>query len=339
MRTYQFAIGKAEAGMRLDRYLVQRLPARVSRAMIQRSVREGRILVGDRPVKASYRLREGDEIIATIQELSPPSRGLGAKPQDIPLDIVYEDAVLLVVNKPPGLVSHPAPGHWDGTLVNALTWHLQQAQGSRRQPPTSTLEPPVARAGIVHRLDKDTSGLLVVAKTETVHAALSKQLKSRQIRRSYLAIVEGRVPLSRGTVSAPIGRHLTHRKVMTVRHLGGRTAITHYRVLKRLVTPSEGPVGAFPYTVLDVSLETGRTHQIRVHLAHLGHPILGDPTYGFRPGSFWRSLGISRQLLHAYRLVFEHPVSHTPVTLEAPVPEDVARWIPPEQLRQFGVAK
>jgi 23S rRNA pseudouridine1911/1915/1917 synthase len=381
-RTYAFTIGEAEAGMRLDHYLVRRLPASLSRAMIQRRIREGQVTVGARAAKASQKLQQGDVVAARIEELPPPSRGLGAPPQEIPLDVVYEDDALLVVNKPPGLVAHPAPGHWDGTLVNALAWHLQKGQGSRVKgqggpigvtplhPAPLTLDQPLPRAGLVHRLDKDTSGLLVVAKTDLAHTALSRQLGARRIHpstrtpawagdprsgfhRHYLAVVEGLVPLGSGTVRAPIGRHHVHRKVMAVRHLGGRAAVTHYRVVcrgrvqgsrfevhgsRRLPSTLNLEPGTFFYTVLDVALETGRTHQIRVHLAHLGHPVLGDATYGTRPATFWRSLGVHRQLLHAYRLTFQHPERRMPMTVEAPVPEDLARWISPAEVQRLGVA-
>ena len=222
---------------------------------------------------------------------------------------------------------------------------------------------PLPRAGIVHRLDKDTSGLLLVAKTEAAHAALSKQLKARTMRRRYVAVVEGRLPLDAGTIDAPLGRHLTHRKIMTVRHLGGRSAVTHYRVLKRLVaqgswlhqnaefgmqnseckatTPNSElrTPNLFAYTVLDVSLDTGRTHQIRVHMAHVGHPVIGDLTYGRRTATFWQSLGVGRQLLHAYRLTFQHPVTRRAVTASAPVPDDMTPWVSPETLERLSVAK
>jgi len=308
-RAYRFVIGVAETGLRLDRYLTRHLPAIVSRAMIQRSIRDGKVTVGDRPAKAHQKLRRGHVIVARFDQLGARARKLDMPAQPIPLETVYEDAEVLVVNKPAGLVTHPAPGHWDGTLVNAILWHMGQgAQG-------------VPRAGIVHRLDKDTSGLLLVAKTEAAHAALSRQLKARVVRRRYLALVEGHLPLDAGTVSAPIGRHITHRKAMTVRHLGGRSAVTHYRVLKRLG-------GDVPYTLIEVSLETGRTHQIRVHMAHLGHPVLGDSVYGRRPPSYWTGLGISRQLLHAAALRFVHPTTRAPVEVSAGIPEDMARWLP-----------
>ena len=223
MRTYGFMIGPAEAGLRLDHYLVRRLPATMSRNMIQRGVAEGRVQVNDRPAKAHAKLHLGDVISAVFPELGSQGGSVNLTPQEIPIEIVYEDEWLLVVNKPAGLVTHPAPGHWDGTLVNALVWHLNQKGEAK-----------LARAGIVHRLDKDTCGLLLVAKTEESHIALSRQLKARTIHRRYLALVEGHVALDRGTLDAPIGRHAKHRKMMSVRHLGGRSAVTHYQVIKRL---------------------------------------------------------------------------------------------------------
>lgn len=346
-RTYQFIVGQGEAGLRLDRYLSKHLPEAISRMMIQRRVREGAVTIGERPVKAHQRLHAGDVVLARFEQLPARSTSVTLTPQHIPLDIVYEDAEVLVVHKPPGLVTHPAPGHWDGTLVNAILWHFNQHTAH------GTQHTALPRAGIVHRLDKDTSGLLVVAKTETAHVALSKQLKARTMKRRYLALVEGHVPLNEGTVRVAIGRHLTHRKVMTARHLGGRSAVTHYRILKRYTTegsrlpgppiaiagagkalgkdihpaPSTSHLSPFLYTLLEVSLETGRTHQIRVHMAHLGHPVVGDTTYGKRPVSFWQSLGITRQLLHAYSIHFLHPATRKLLALKAPIPEDLRHWI------------
>ena len=354
-RTYQFVVGAGEAGWRLDRYLARHLPTSVSRAMIQRGVRDGGIAVGDRTVKVHYKVRAGDVIAASFGHLPARSRDLDMAPQDLPLEIVYEDHSLLVVNKPSGLVTHPAPGHWDSTLVNAILWPLHQSESARKfriadfglriKEGQSTIHNPqsamgLQRAGIVHRLDKDTSGLLLVAKTEMAHASLSKQLKARTIRRRYVAVVQGRLPLDTGTVNVPIGRHLTHRKQMTVRHLGGRSAVTHYRVLRRVgsrlkaLGSRETPLpsafslqpSAFFYSVIEVSLETGRTHQIRVHMAHLGYPVVGDTTYGKHPASFWQAHGITRQLLHAYQLSFQHPVTKRPVTLTAPIPDDMIPW-------------
>ena len=333
-------VGRSEAGERLDQYLLRHLPLSVSRGMIQRSILEGAVTVSERPVKAHRRVRAGEVVIARCHWLPAPLSAVpsgtgraGATPrypaaQPIPLDVVYEDAALLVINKPAGLVTHPAPGHWDGTLVNAVLWHLQEGEGSR-------VHRVLPRAGIVHRLDKGTSGLLLVAKTEPARFHLSKQLKDRTISRRYLALVEGEVALDQGTIRASIGRHQRHRKRMTVRHLGGRTAVSHYRVLKRFrpqdaakgtVTKGESPL--CHYTLLEVSLETGRTHQVRVHVAHLGHPVVGDATYGSRTAGFWAALGISRPLLHAFHLTLRHPTTNQPLTFTVPPPHDMLQWAP-----------
>lgn len=342
-RTYRFIIGPADAGIRVDRYLVRHLPAEVSRGVIQRAILGGAVTVGGRPVKP-HRVLKAGEVIETLRTESASPKPTVPLPQPITLEVVYEDAALLVVNKPAGLVTHPAPGHWDGTLVNAVLWHLQNAGGSRLkaegkgaegsglkatasslQPPASSqrsLEPSLPRAGIVHRLDKETSGLLLVAKTERAHVQLSKQLKDRTVNRRYLALIEGQMPADEGTMRASIGRHQRHRKLMTVRHLGGRTAVTHYRVLKRF-----GP-DPLSYSLLEVSLETGRTHQIRVHLAHLEHPVLGDTTYGRRSAGYWASLGIVRHLLHAYRLGLRHPETKQPMVFTAGLPDDMIQRLP-----------
>jgi len=279
------------------------------------------------------KLREGQRISVELAELPARSQGIELVPSPIPLSIVYEDGALLVVNKPAGLVTHPAPGHWQDTLVNALVHHFSLAGGTERLLP---------RAGIVHRLDKDTSGLLLVAKTDAAHTTLSRQLKARVISRTYLALVEGHVPLDHGTVSAAIGRHPTHRKEMAVRHLGGRDAVTHYRVLARSLRSVPPAQGRLPqetiglrYSVLEVSLETGRTHQIRIHMAHVGHPIIGDLTYGRRSAAAWEVLGAGRQLLHAHRLACSHPVSGAPLTFTAQVPADLAGWLPEPLRRRF----
>jgi 23S rRNA pseudouridine1911/1915/1917 synthase len=316
-RTYRWIVGSSDAGTRLDQYLVHRLPSSLSRTLIQRIVHDGAVTIDERPVKSHRRLRCGEVVTATIRFFRPPAPDQAPAPQALPLEVAYEDDHLLVVNKPAGLVTHPAPGHWDGTLVNAILWHLSQRSevgGQRSELP---------RAGIVHRLDKGTSGLLLVAKTLEAQAAMTRQMKARTIRRTYLAVAEGLLPLNAGTVNVPIGRHLTHRKVMSVRHLGGRSAVTHYRVLKRC----EAAPLPFPCTVLRVALDTGRTHQIRVHLAHLGHPVVGDTTYGRFPASFWQPLGVKRQLLHAYRLAFRHPATGRNIMVSAPVPDDMIGWI------------
>lgn len=319
MRTYQLTIGQAEAGMRLDHYLVRRLPESMSRSMIQRAIKEGRVRLRDEPVKPNQKLHLGDVISATFAELGAKSGDLALPAQDIPVEAIYEDDWVLVVNKPAGLVTHPAPGHWDGTLVNAVLWHLGQHQSP------STKHQGLPRAGIVHRLDKDTSGLLLVAKTEEAHIALSRQLKARAIHRRYVALAEGHLPLNQGTVNVPIGRHAIHRKEMAIKRLGGKPAVTHYRVIRRLQNE-------FRWTLLEVTLDTGRTHQIRVHLAHLGHPVVGDVTYGNHPASYWQPLGVGRQLLHAAALTFNHPATQREIGLTASIPEDMAKWLSPQVL-------
>ncbi len=336
MRTYTFLIGTGESGQRLDQYLVRRLPAAVSRVLIQRGIRAGDVTVAGAAAKPNRKLRSGEAVVARFAFLRPPSQGLPVRAEPIPLEVAYEDETVLVVNKPPGLVTHPAPGHWNGTLVNAIVWHLQQAAGGK--PPAARSGPgldasrPLVRAGIIHRLDKDTSGLLLAAKTDAAHAALSRQLKARDIRRQYLALVDGALPLDQGTINVPIGRHVTHRKEMTVRHLGGRTAVTHYRVLRRVPAVGDRP----SYSVVDVSLETGRTHQIRVHVAHLGHPVLGDVTYGRHPASYWQGIGVPRQMLHAYRLSFEHPRTGRMIAVTAPLPQDFASWVAEASLTRIS---
>lgn len=334
-RSYHFVIGPAEIGLRLDHFLVRRLPESMSRSMIQRAIEEERVKVNGHPAKAKYKLKLGDAVAAVFSQLGAQGGSVHLTPANIPVQIIYEDEWLLVVNKPAGLVTHPAPGHWDGTLVNALVWHFAEAKQ-------------LARAGIVHRLDKDTSGLLLVAKTEEAHIHLARQLKARDIHRRYLAVVEGHVALDRGTVNVPVGRHATNRKVMTVRHLGGRSAVTHYQVVSRLEVPAAKPKKPsddgferllFPSTLLDISLDTGRTHQIRVHMAHLGHPVVGDLTYGNHPESYWRLMGIERHFLHAFALTFQHPASRKTVSLTAPVPAAIARWLPAKAIAQLTDAR
>lgn len=323
-RLYRFIIGASEAGLRLDRFLTRHLPSELSRSMMQRAIRKGLVTVDGRTAKPHTTLHPENLVIVQLGRRPAPPEERVTRPQPLPLEIVHEDEDLLIVNKPPGLVTHPAPGHWEGTLVNAILWHLQPPQETQK----AHHVPELIRAGIIHRLDKDTSGLLVAAKTAVAHASLSRQLKARTLRRQYLALVEGHLPLDVGTVDAAIGRHLIHRKVMTVRHLGGRRAVTHYRVLRRLV-PSEGDPATLPIpcSFIGVALETGRTHQIRVHLSHLGHPVVGDTTYGHHPSSYWQAIGVPRQLLHAYRLSFHHPKTGQERTVTAPLPADMRRWL------------
>ena len=333
-RTYRIVVGPKDTGKRLDRFLVQHLPETISRSMIQRSIEEGQVTVNEGRVKVGRALRRGEVVHARLTSLLAKPSKITVLPQPIALDFVFEDPYFLIVNKPAGLVTHPAPGHWDGTLVNAVLWHLQaveKVRGKRRRKTDEEEIVPLPRAGIIHRLDKDTSGLLIIAKTDAARLKLMRQMKARTISRRYLALVEGVIPFDQGTVSASIGRHQRHRKIMAIRHVGGRTAVTHYRVIKRFGLAAgrkEAVTKPFVYTLIEASLETGRTHQIRVHLAHLGNPVLGDATYSKRAASAWEALGIRRQMLHAYRLTLTHPKTDQPMTFAAPIPQDMLQWLP-----------
>lgn len=298
----ELTVGEEGQGKRLDLYLADRglFP---SRAQAQRAIAAGQVVVNGQRVKASYRLRTGDRLSLSWQPPAPPS----LVPEAIPLDVVYEDQDLLVINKPQGLVVHPAPGHPRGTLVNALLHHCRDLSGIGGS----------LRPGIVHRLDKDTSGLLVVAKNDRAHLELAKQLKDHAVQRVYLALVYGHPPRA-GTIRAAIGRHARERKKMAVRPDGGKEAVTHFRVLEYF----DG------YALVEARLETGRTHQVRVHLASLGHPVVGDPLYSRRRPP-WPVAG---QLLHAQRLVFRHPISGRPMEFTAPLPPAFAAVL--HQLRE-----
>lgn len=294
MENVNFQVTREEQGDRIDRYLASRLPD-YSRSFLQKLVGEGRVLVGDKPVKSNYKINEGDRISLSVPDAVEPE----IIPEPIPLDILYEDASLLVINKPKGMVVHPCPGHYSGTLVNALMYHCKdQLSGING----------VLRPGIVHRIDQNTTGSLVVCKTDAAHRSLAEQLKVHSITRKYRAIVHGNLKEEEGTVNAPIGRHPVDRKKMAVNNRCGRDAVTHYRVLERF--------GSFTY--LECCLETGRTHQIRVHMASIGHPLLGDDVYG---PSRCPIPGLTGQTLHAMTLGFIHPETGTYMEFEAPLPE------------------
>jgi 23S rRNA pseudouridine1911/1915/1917 synthase len=289
------------AGMRLDQALAE-LFSDYSRTRLQTWVKTGRVKVNGLTLKAKDKLEGGEEITLDAE----PEVVVISEAEDIPLHIIYEDESLLVVNKPAGLVVHPAAGNWHGTLLNALLNH---------DPNLETLP----RAGIVHRIDKDTSGLLMIAKTLQAHNSLTQQLQDRAIFREYLAVTRGRMTAG-GTIDEPIGRHPTDRKRYVVKE-SGKPAITHYRVLQRFIH----------HTLVQVKLETGRTHQIRVHMAHIRHPLLGDPVYGGRfqmpPDSNERLKNVlrefKRQALHAARLGLHHPVIGEYFEWEQPLPEDM----------------
>ena len=284
-----------DAGVRLDAFLAARLPE-LSRSRAASLVQEGRVTVNGRPVSKSCRLSGGETLSVSLPE-QPADTALTA--QDIPLDVVYEDDDVIVVNKPAGLVVHPAPGHPDGTLVNALLHHCGDSLsgiGGEKRP------------GIVHRIDRDTSGLIIAAKNDAAHLALAEQLQDHSLYREYEAVVVGNLREDSGTVDLPIARHPTDRKKMAVNHLNGRRAVTHWTVLAR-----------YPgYTHIQCRLETGRTHQIRVHMAALGHPVLGDPVYGGQRKGFPALAG---QCLHARRLTFRHPRTGEQVTVSCPLPD------------------
>ena len=252
----EFFTVENQDGERIDRYLSEELADR-SRSYIQKLIKENYVTVNQKPVKANYRLSLGDRVEIDLPEAKEPD----IRPEDIPLDILYEDKDIIIVNKPKQMVVHPAPGHYSQTLVNALMYHC----GSDLSGINGTMRP-----GIVHRIDMDTTGSLVACKNDMAHQSLSRQLKEHSIRRIYVAIVHGNIKEEYGTVNAPIGRHPTERKKMSIHSRNGREAVTHYQVLERFGD----------YTYIRCELETGRTHQIRVHMASLGHPLLGDGVYG-----------------------------------------------------------
>ena len=299
---------------RLDQFIAQQLP-QFSRAQIQKLIEGGQVLVDKQAQRVSYRLRSG----RSIQIIVPPPITSHIEAQEIPLDIIYEDEHLAVVNKASGMVTHPGAGIHSGTLVHALMHHMQGSLSGIGG---------VLRPGIVHRLDKDTSGLLVVAKSDQVHQHLSKQIQNKNAQRIYLAIVEGRLPKQAGLINAPIGRHPKRRTEMTIIE-NGRSAETVYKVLASNDLPLIGNISQH-FSLVELSLKTGRTHQIRVHMASLNCPVLGDTVYNRkRTGteSARRKLGLTGQGLHAYRLSFVHPVLNESLTFKAQLPENFALLI------------
>ncbi|MGN8896092.1 RluA family pseudouridine synthase [Flavonifractor sp. HCP28S3_F3] len=281
-----------QAGRRVDQFLADALP-QLTRSAAQKLLEEGAVTLNGKPVKKNYKTVPGDELVVVLPDPAP----VDIVPQDIPLDVVYEDEDVIAVNKPVGLVVHPAAGHPDGTLVNALLYHC----GDSLSGINGALRP-----GIVHRIDRDTSGLIIAAKNDFAHLALAEQLQDHSLYREYEAVCVGNLKEDQGTVNAPIARHPTDRKKMAVNFLQGREAITHWTVLER-----------FPgYAHIQCRLETGRTHQIRVHMAHIGHPLLGDVVYGSKKPY----PGLAGQCLHARRLSFIHPRTGERLTLECPLP-------------------
>jgi 23S rRNA pseudouridine1911/1915/1917 synthase len=308
---HKLVIERSLPGERLDTWLRQKLPG-LSRGAVQRLIEQGHVRVNGKAVKSTHTPRAGERVEVEIPEARPAE----AQAEEIPLEILYEDEVLLVLNKPPGLVVHPASGHESQTLVNALLHHCRgQLSGIGG----------VARPGIVHRLDKDTSGCLVVAKNDITHLALSAQFASRKVDKVYHAIVCGEMTRDHGEIRAAIARHSSHRKCMTVDEEFGRAAHTSFRVLERLR-------GA---TLAEALLHTGRTHQIRVHFKFIGHPLVGDSTYGHRQNERLEELTryhAARQMLHAFSLAFIHPRTGKRRRFEAPRPEDFKEAVAALQL-------
>lgn len=282
--------------IRLDAYISKEIED-LSRSMIQKLLEEDKINVNGKIEKPSYKVQEGDIIEVSIEE----PKEVKIEAQDIPLDIIYEDNDILVVNKQKGLVVHPANGNPDGTLVNAIMAHCKDSLsgiGGELRP------------GIVHRLDKDTSGLLIIAKNDKAHIQVSEQIKNREVKKTYIALVRGTIAEDEATINMPIGRSTKDRKKMAVTK-NGKEAVTHFKVLNRYTT-NKGS-----YTLLEIKIDTGRTHQIRVHMAEIGHPVIGDSVYSNGKNEF----GIEGQCLHAKRLEFVHPITGKEMKLEAPLPE------------------
>jgi 23S rRNA pseudouridine1911/1915/1917 synthase len=288
---YNLKVGEADKGKRLDKYVVEKLPG-LSRSFVQSLASEGRILLNGEPVTKCHKVNTGEVVDISVPE--PVASTIRA--EKIPLDIVYEDGELLVVNKPAGMVVHPAPGNYSGTLVNALLAHCKDLSGIGG----------VLKPGIVHRIDKGTSGLLVVAKNDRSHKTLASQFKAKTARRVYWALVKGVVRFDNGIVELPIGRDASDRRKMAVKSKDGRDAVTRYKVLKRFGDS----------TLLELVLGTGRTHQIRVHMSHIGHPVVGDEEYG-------SPSGLGRPALHAKVIGFIHPVTKKYLEFTSELPDDM----------------
>ncbi len=296
----EWSVDAANSGIRIDKILSEKLGEEVSRSQIQHWIKDGLVTVNQQQVKPNYKCNEHDEISVVIPE--PVETEI--LPEAIPLDIVYEDEDVIVVNKQRGMVVHPAPGHYSGTLVNALMHHCTNLSGING----------VIRPGIVHRIDKDTSGLIMAAKNDRAHQSLSEQLKEHSVTRKYIALVHGNVTHDQGTIDAPIGRGTQDRKMFVVTEKNSKPAVTHFAVVERLQKGN--------YTLVELKLETGRTHQIRVHMKYIDHPLVGDPMYGRNKG-----IQMNGQALHAGILGFQHPVTGKYMEFEAPIPSDMQEVI------------
>lgn len=290
---YCLQVSEAEDNQRVDIYLAQHMG--ISRSHAQKLIAAGQVWVNKKIIKANYKVACNDNVEALLAEAQPAE----IRPESIPLAVVYEDDHMIIINKPRGMVVHPAAGNYSGTLVNALLEHCQDLSGING----------VIRPGIVHRLDKDTSGVMVVAKNDQSHLNLALQIKERHASRKYIAIVHGNIKEEQGVINAPIGRHPVDRKKMAVVFSNSKTAITHFRTIERFGN----------YTVVECKLQTGRTHQIRVHMAHIGHPVVGDPKYGPEKQHFT----IAGQALHSAQLSLAHPVTGETMCFSAPLPADM----------------
>lgn len=299
MDEFRFTVPELMEEERIDKYISGMVDT-LSRSYLQKLIKENAVSVNGAPVKANYRVKAEDEIVFYLPEAVEPD----IEPEDIALSILYEDEDLLFINKPKGMVVHPAAGHYSGTVVNAVLYHCRGHLSGING---------IMRPGIVHRIDKDTTGSLVICKTDAAHADVARQLKEHTITRRYRAIVHGLFAEEEGTIDTPIGRHPTERKKMAAGVSNGRTAVTHYRTLQRF----EG------YTYLECMLETGRTHQIRVHMASIGHPLLGDEVYGNQKSPF----KLEGQTLHAMTLGLQHPRDGRYLEIEAPLPDYFVRLL------------
>lgn len=308
----RFIFDRGQKSIRLDQYLALQAPE-LSRSQIKRLIEDQQILCDGDSVKVGHKLKGGEVVTVTVPDPAP----IEARPEEIPLDILYEDQHLIVVDKPAGLVVHPAPGHSSGTLVNALLHHCHDLSGIGGQ----------VRPGIVHRLDRDTSGVMVATKDDATHQDLARQFKRHTVRRRYVALVYGQLKGESGTIDQPIGRHPLHRKKMSSSSRSGRQAVTHWRVLQRFDSDR--------LTLVELRLETGRTHQIRVHLSEMNHPVVGDPVYGSSrrcnqlPDTILRTRiqKLQRQFLHARLLGFKHPATGEELEFETGLPPELGSLI------------
>lgn len=307
MESKEFLVNAQEAEARLDIFLIGRIEG--SRSFIQNLIKADHVSVNQKVRKPNYRLTEGDVVAVSI----PEAESVEIIPEDIPLDYIYEDHDIVIVNKPRGMVVHPALSNYSGTLVNALLFHCKDLSGING----------AIRPGIVHRLDKDTSGVMMAAKNDMAHMGLAEQVKEHSAKRTYLALVQGNIVEEKGTIKAPIGRHPKDRMKMAVVFENSKEAITHFTVLERFGH----------HTLVECVLETGRTHQIRVHFAYIGHPVVNDPFYGYRKMDF----PIQGQALHSHTLDIIHPISNKRMHFEADIPEDFLNCI--EFAKQYRLKK